>query len=294
MTTEITRDLVGKVYVVTGANSGIGFAAASNFASRGAEVVMICRNPDLGLEALDKIRRNSNNNNNGQELFTADFSSLASVSKVAKEILDKHPRIDVLCNNAGGANGSRRMTVEGFEITFAVNHLAGFLLTKKLLPALERAAEIDMARIVFTSSYGHTNSPLDFDDLNLVHGYSTLKAYGRSKLMNVLIARELHRRFKDKNIVSSSFHPGAVRTPIWRKGGLVGTLLGLVLYPFMRRVEKGAETFIWLASSEDDTARNPNGDYYFDLKLGSAAPFADKEAAEKLWRISEELIQPFI
>ena len=292
MTTEITRDLVGKVYVVTGANSGIGFAAASNFASRGAEVVMICRNPDLGLEALDKIRRNSNNN--GQELFTADFSSLASVSKVAKEILDKHPRIDVLCNNAGGANGSRRMTVEGFEITFAVNHLAGFLLTKKLLPALERAAEIDMARIVFTSSYGHTNSPLDFDDLNLVHGYSTLKAYGRSKLMNVLIARELHRRFKDKNIVSSSFHPGAVRTPIWRKGGLVGTLLGLVMYPFMRRVEKGAETFIWLASSEDDTARNPNGDYYFDLKLGSAAPFADKEAAEKLWHISEELIQPFI
>ena len=292
MTTEITRDLVGKVYVVTGANSGIGFAAASNFASRGAEVVMICRNPDLGLEALDKIRRNSNNN--GQELFTADFSSLASVSKVAKEILDKHPRIDVLCNNAGGANGSRRMTVEGFEITFAVNHLAGFLLTKKLLPALERAAEIDMARIVFTSSYCHTNSPLDFDDLNLVHGYSTLKAYGRSKLMNVLIARELHRRFKDKNIVSSSFHPGAVRTPIWRKGGLVGTLLGLVMYPFMRHVEKGAETFIWLASSEDDTARNPNGDYYFDLKLGSAAPFADKEAAEKLWRISEELIQPFI
>ena len=292
MTTEITRDLVGKVYVVTGANSGIGFAAASNFASRGAEVVMICRNPDLGLEALDKIRRNSNNN--GQELFTADFSSLTSVSKVAKEILDKHPRIDVLCNNAGGANGSRRMTVEGFEITFAVNHLAGFLLTKKLLPALERAAEIDMARIVFTSSYGHTNSPLDFDDLNLVHGYSTLKAYGRSKLMNVLTARELHRRFKDKNIVSSSFHPGAVRTPIWRKGGLVGTLLGLVMYPFMRRVEKGAETFIWLASSEDDTARNPNGDYYFDLKQGSAAPFADKEAAEKLWRISEELIQPFI
>ena len=292
MTTEITRDLVGKVYVVTGANSGIGFAAASNFASRGAEVVMICRNPDLGLEALDKIRRNSNNND--QELFTADFSSLTSVSKVAQDILDKHPRIDVLCNNAGGANGSRRMTVEGFEITFAVNHLAGFLLTKKLLPALERAAEIDMARIVFTSSYGHTNSPLDFDDLNLVHGYSTLKAYGRSKLMNVLIARELHRRFKDKNIVSSSFHPGAVRTPIWRKGGLVGTLLGLVMYPFMRRVEKGAETFIWLASSEDDTARNPNGDYYFDLKLGSAAPFADKEAAEKLWRISEELIQPFI
>ena len=106
MTTEITRDLVGKVYVVTGANSGIGFAAASNFANRGAEVVMICRSPDLGLEALDKIRRNSNNN--GQELFIADFSSLTSVSRVAKEILDKHPRIDVLCNNAGGANGSRR------------------------------------------------------------------------------------------------------------------------------------------------------------------------------------------
>jgi NAD(P)-dependent dehydrogenase (short-subunit alcohol dehydrogenase family) len=242
MTSEITKDLIGKVYVVTGANSGIGFSAVSNFASRGAKVVMVCRNIDLGSEALDKIR--SKTNNNGLELFIADFSALASVSRVAKEILEKYPRIDVLCNNAGGANGARRITAEGFETTFSVNHLAGFLLTQKLLPALERAAEIHSARVVFTSSYGHANSPLDFDDLNLEHGYTTLKAYGRSKLMNLLTARELQQRFGDKNIVSSSFHPGAVRTPIWRKGGLVAVLLSFVLYPFMQNVENGAKTFI--------------------------------------------------
>jgi len=292
MTSEITKDLIGKVYVVTGANSGIGFSAVSNFASRGSRVVMVCRNFDLGSEALDKIR--SKTNNDGLELFIADFSSLASVSRVAKEILEKYPRIDVLCNNAGGANGTRRITAEGFETTFAVNHLAGFLLTQKLLPALERAGEIHSARVIFTSSYGHTNSPLDFNDLNLEYGYTTLKAYGRSKLMNLLTARELQLRYGDKNIVSSSFHPGAVRTPIWRKGGLVAVLLSFVLYPFMWNVEKGAETFVWLASSEDDTARNPNGDYYFDRKLGSAAPFATKEAAEQLWLISEELTHPFI
>jgi NAD(P)-dependent dehydrogenase (short-subunit alcohol dehydrogenase family) len=292
MTSEMTKDLSGKVYVVTGANSGIGFSAVSNFASRGARVVMVCRNIDLGLEALDKIRNKTNNN--GLELFIADFSSLTSVSMVAKKILEKYPRIDVLCNNAGGANGTRRITAEGFETTFVVNHLAGFLLTQKLLPALERAAEVHSARVVFTSSYGHANSPLDFDDLNLEHGYTTLKAYGRSKLMNLLTARELQQRFGDKNIVSSSFHPGMVRTPIWRKGGLVAVLLSFVLYPFMRNVENGAKTFIWLASSEDDTAKYPNGDYYFDRKLGSAAPFATKEAAEQLWLISKELTQPFI
>ena len=130
MTSEIAKDLIGKVYVVTGANSGIGFSAVSNFANRGARVVMVCRNIDLGLEALDKIR--SKTNNNSLELFIADFSSLASVSRVAEEILEKHPRIDVLCNNAGGVNGARRITAEGFETTFAVNHLAGFLLTQKL------------------------------------------------------------------------------------------------------------------------------------------------------------------
>ncbi|MDA1369595.1 MAG: SDR family oxidoreductase [Proteobacteria bacterium] len=291
MNPDSTRDLAGKVYVVTGANSGIGRAAATNFASRGAQLVMVCRSTELGIKALDAIRRESNNPD--LKLFIADFRSLESVNKMAQELIESCPKIDVLCNNAGGANAGRRVTSEGFETTFAVNHLAGFLLTQRLLPALLEAADSGLARVVFTSSLGHTNSPLDFADLNLEKGYSTLKAYGRSKLMNLLLARELQRRFGDRNLVASSFHPGAVRTPIWRKGGFLAALLGLVMYPFMRSIDKGAQTLIWLAASSDAVAVHAAGNYFIDCKQRRPAEFATDEAAEQLWRISEELVRPF-
>ncbi|MDA0804516.1 MAG: SDR family oxidoreductase [Proteobacteria bacterium] len=289
---KLDQDLSGKVYVVTGANSGIGFEASRNFAARGARVVLICRSKEKGDAALAKIEQETGNDQ--VRLYVADISSLEEVSALADRLLEDFLKIDVLCNNAGSANGRRTETREGFETTFVTNHLSGFLLTKKLMPALERASTSGLARVVFTSSYGHENSPLDFDDLGLNNGYKTLTAYGRSKLMNLLTARELQRRVGNHNIVSSSFHPGAVRTPIWRKGGLLARTIGVVIYPFMVSVEKGADTFIWLASSDDSASVNADGNYFYKRRKVKIAAHATDADAERLWDVSEELVRPFV
>ena len=283
--------LSGKNYVVTGANSGIGLFSARRFAQLGANVALVCRNEQRGREAVAQIIATTGNEN--ISLYLADFSSLASVSLMADNLLRDIPKIDVLCNNAGGANGSRMVTKEGFETTFVSNHLSCFLLTKKLLPAILNGAGEDLVRIVFTSSYGHFNSALDFDDLGLKEGYSTLKAYGRSKLMNLLTARELQHRLVGDNVVASSFHPGAVRTPIWKKGGALARLLGLILYPFMKSVVEGSSTLIWLASSEDRASKGPEGHYFYEGKRAETAKFATDADAKRLWQISEELIAPY-
>ena len=283
--------LSGKNYVVTGANSGIGFFSARRFAQLWANVALVCRNEHRGREAVSEIIATTGNAN--ISLYLADFSSLASVSEMADNLLRDIPKIDVLYNNAGGANGSRTVTEEGFETTFVSNHLSSFLLTKKLLPAILNAADEDLARIVFTSSYGHFNSALDFNDLGLKKGYGTLKASGRSKLMNLLTARELQNRLAGKSVVASSFHPGAVRTPIWRKGGLLACLLGLILYPFMKSVVRGSATFIWLASSEDLASKGADGHYFYGGKRADTAKFATDEDAKRLWQISEELVAPY-
>lgn len=287
------QDLIGRIYVVTGANSGIGYAAACNFARRGASVALVCRNRHLGEQALKRIREQAPEAR--VKLYLADLSMLVSVANLSKRLLADYPVIDVLCNNAGGANASRLVTDEGFEKTLVTNHLSGYLLTLELLPALlaAGAGSRGRARVVFTSSLGHKNSALDFNDLNLQQGYSTLKAYGRSKLMNLLTARELQRRYADHNLVCSSFHPGAVRTPIWGKGGTLARLLGILMYPFMVNIERGADTMIWLASREDAASVNANGNYFYERKQVSIAPFATDEVAATLWTVSEELVKPY-
>ncbi|MES3007876.1 MAG: SDR family NAD(P)-dependent oxidoreductase [Pseudomonadota bacterium] len=295
------QDLSGKTYIVTGANSGIGYEAAKNFASRGATVALVCRSESRGRDAVASIVAATGNAK--VSLYVADFSLLSSVSKVADALLADFPVIDVLCNNAGGANGPRTVTAEGFEATFVTNHLSGFLLMRKLLAGLTQEgqstspagqAHTGVRRVVFTSSYGHNNSALDFDDMNLEKDYTTLKAYGRSKLMNLLTARELQRRYGDRNIVASSFHPGAVRTPIWGKGGAVGRFLGIAMYPFMVSIAKGADTFIWLASSQDEASVNAGGHYFYKRSRPRTAAFATDEDAAKLWQVSEGLIEPYL
>ncbi|MFT4863692.1 MAG: NAD(P)-dependent dehydrogenase (short-subunit alcohol dehydrogenase family) [Pseudohongiellaceae bacterium] len=288
----IEQDLAGKVVVVTGANSGIGLVASKNFAARGASLAIVCRSEERGHWALDLLKRESGNI--AIELFLADLSSLAATKALAGELKARHSAIHILVNNAGGANAGHQLTTEGFELTFVSNHLSNFLLTETLLPCIERAASESLARIVFTSSLGHKNSPLDFADLNLEHGYSTLKAYGRSKLMNLLTAQTLHRRLGASNVAVSSFHPGAVRTAIWSKGGAVPRILGFVMYPFMRSEEKGAETLIWLATSQDEEALSPGGNYFFDKAPAKTAPFANEEAGERLYQESLKLIQPWL
>lgn len=292
MSMDNAQDLQGKVFVVTGANSGIGFESARDFARRGATVVILCRNQARGQAAVDTIRQETGNQQ--VQLYVVDFSLLASVAEVGRALSRDFPQIDVLCNNAGAANAKRQVTAEGFELTFAANHLGGFLLTQLLLPSLLKAAENGQARVVFTSSLGHKSGPLDFDDLNMSKNYRGLKAYGRSKLMNLLTARELDRRYREQGLITSSFHPGAVRTPIWSKGGVAGRLLGLVLYPFMVSVQQGADTMIWLASSKDPGAMNAEGNYYYQRKRPTTAPFATDTAARKLWDISMDLVKPYL
>ena len=282
--------LQNKIFVVTGANSGIGCAAAESFAEQGAEVVLVCRNEARGRAAQQKIQQTSGSKS--IHLKIADFSSLKSISALADRLLARYPRIDVLCNNAGGANAGRKLMEEGFELTFATNHLSGFLLTKKLLPSLLEH-EGDPARYVFTSSLGHKNSLLDFNNLGLEKDYSTLKAYGRNKLMNLLIAREIHARYGDNKLIASSFHPGAVCTLIWSKGGILARLLGLAMYPFMWSIEKGADTLIWLASAGDVEVLRAEGNYFFDRRKPRIAEFATDEAAAELWRVSEKLPEPY-
>lgn len=289
---ESRKELSSKVIVVTGANSGIGLEAVKCFAAAGATIAMVCRSAEKGKAALEGIKTISGNDS--IRLFIADFSSLESVAEVAGQLLATYPAIDVLCNNAGGSNAQRVITSEGFETTLVVNHLSGFLLTKLLMPAILAAAKDEPARVVFTSSLGHKNSPIDFDDLNLQQAYGSLKAYGRSKLMNLLTARSLDQQFRAKNVIASSFHPGAVRTAIWGKGGTLAKVLGFVMYPFMCSIEKGTDTFIWLASSNDEKAKNANGKYFFERESPKVADFATDEAAEQLWKKSEELVSPWV
>ncbi|MFT4886039.1 MAG: NAD(P)-dependent dehydrogenase (short-subunit alcohol dehydrogenase family) [Pseudohongiellaceae bacterium] len=289
---ELSIDLSAKVIVVTGANSGIGFEACKYFASAGATLAMVCRSEEKGKSALKSLKALSGSDS--IRLFISDFSSLDSVARVAKELLVAYPAIDVLCNNAGGSNGKRVVTSEGFETTLVVNHLSGFLLTTLLMPAILEAAKGEPARVVFTSSLGHKNSPIDFDDLNLEKDYGSLKAYGRSKLMNLLTARSLDQKHREDNVIVSSFHPGAVRTAIWGKGGTLAKVIGFVMYPFMWNIGKGTDTFIWLASSNDEAVQKANGKYFFDRQSPKIADFATDAAADQLWQKSEELVSPWL
>lgn len=272
-----------KTVVITGATDGIGLVTATDLAKQGMRIVQLARNPQRAAAARERIEAAA-----GRACVTdvaCDLSDMGQVRAAAAAVLEACPRIDVLICNAGGAMPERRMTADGHELTLAVNHLGGYLLTRLLL---DRVLEADAPRVVYTASMGHKHSPLDFDDLDLERGWSMLKAYGRTKLMNVLTAMELHRRCGDRGLAASSLHPGGVRTGIWNKGGVLGVMAGILGYPFMISVEKGADTLTWLAASPD--AHDPRGRYYIKRKPRRTARFATDEAARKLWDVSAERV----
>jgi len=218
------------------------------------------------------------------EPLRADFSSLSEVRRLASELLARHERIDVLVNNAGTYTRRRELTVDGHERTFAVNHLAPFLLTNLLLERLSASAP---ARVVSTSSDAHRGGTLDFDDLEMERRWSGLRAYSNSKLANVLFTRALARRLEGWGVIANCFHPGFVGTRLVR-GGLV-SLAWTAARPFAHRPRSGADTLVYLASSTD--AGTLSGQYLVDRRpaavLGQAA---DEDAAELLWEISESLV----
>jgi NAD(P)-dependent dehydrogenase (short-subunit alcohol dehydrogenase family) len=265
-----------QVAVVTGASSGIGLYTALGLARAGMRVIMAGR--DRG--RTDAARRlvTERSGSDRVEVALADFSRLADVRRLAKEILAAHDRLDVLVDNAGLVSPRYRLSADGFELTFAVNHLAPFLLTNLLLDRLKASAP---ARIVTVASEAHRRNRIDVGDLTRPRDWTMMRAYGRSKLCNIVFTRELASRLDPDEVVATCLHPGMVATRIGQRGGLL-ELGWRVLKPFMLRPEKGAETPVFLATAPDP--KRFHGGYVIRKALTQPDPAAlDSGLARRLW-----------
>ena len=275
----------GKVCVVTGSNSGLGKEAALEIAKKGAKIVMVCRSEEKGLAAKLEIIEKSGNQN--VDLIIGDFSSQMDIRRIADLIKSNYPVIDVLVNNAGAINDKRSVTVDGLESTFATNHLGYFLFTNLLLDNLKAAPK---ARIVSVASEAERFCKLDFNDLQSENDYTSWKAYSLSKLANILFTFELAKRLKGTNITVNCMHPGVVNTGFGKDITGIWRLFSPIMGIFFRNPEKGAETIVWLATSQDVEA--VNGQYFKDKKPIKAQAVAySEEAQSRLWNISSELVK---
>lgn len=281
--------LAGKTIVITGATGGIGLEAAAVLAQRGARVLITGREPARIDAALAVIRARGGH---AVEGLRADFATQADIRGLAGAILARCPRIDVLVNNAGSVNPARTLAADGIETTFAVNHLAPFLLTNLLLDRITASAP---ARIVNVASVAHTRGTLDFDDLNFDRGYAIMRAYSRSKLANVLFTRELARRLAGTGVTVNCLHPGTVATGIWQHGAPDSrwqrALFKATFAPvkwFMLTPARGAETIVYAATSQDLDGRS--GLYLAKNRPTEPAPLAqDAALARRLWTESARL-----
>jgi NAD(P)-dependent dehydrogenase (short-subunit alcohol dehydrogenase family) len=273
----------GKTIVATGATSGIGEVAALELAGMGARVVIVARDEDRAKATMRKLE--SKAPGLGHRVHLADLSSMAEARRVGTAIAASEPRIDVLINNAGAMFAERRVTPEGLELTFALNHMAYFVLTQALREKLIASAP---ARIVSTASTAHQGASLDFNDLQSAKGYGGLKVYGRSKLANILFTRELARRLAGTGVTANCLHPGVVATRFGdASGGWAGRVIPL-LRPFFLSPEKGADTIVYLASSPE--VEKTTGDYFVKRKIAEPSAAArDDAAAKRLWEASEKL-----
>jgi len=277
----------GKVVVLTGGTSGIGEAAAIKLASIGARLVLVARDESRAEATLNRLRKTSAAQAPLHTAHLADLSLVAEARRVAREIAAAEPRIDVLINNAGIICGRRQVTAEGYELTFATNHLAYFILTHGLLPILVASAP---ARIVNTASDVHRGAKLDFSDLQSEHGYSGFGAYAKSKLANVLFTSELARRLSGSGVTANSLHPGVVasRFGIPREGQEGDPSSARFLSAHGISAEEGAETIVYLASAAD--AAQANGQYFNQCRAVTPSKEAqDRAGAQKLWEESERL-----
>lgn len=272
--------LDGKTMIVTGANAGIGKEAARALAARGAHVVMVCRNPDKGKAALDDIQQVGE-----ASLVLCDLSSMKSVEDAAEEILQTYDRIDVLLNNAGLILPSREESVDGYELTFATNHLGPFHLTRRLLDRLRADGG---GRIVNVSSDAHRAAIPDLDDLQSEKRYVSMVVYGNSKLYNIWMTHALDRRLKDAPVTVNALHPGVVKSSFGDESKLMSAFYK-VATPFIKNAKEGAATSIFLAAS--DAVANVSGKYFANEKERSPRALAhDKEKEEALWSKSEALV----
>jgi NAD(P)-dependent dehydrogenase (short-subunit alcohol dehydrogenase family) len=273
----------GKTVLITGANQGIGKAAAVALGKMGANLVLVCRNADKARAAVADIEREGAKS---VELLIGDMSSQADIRRVATEFKAKHDRLDVLLNNAGALVPSRRTTVDGIEETFGLNHLGYFLLTNLLLDVLKASAP---TRIVSVSSEAHRSAKMRWDDLQFKKGsYSAIGAYGQSKLANILFTRALARRLEGTRVTANCLHPGIIGSGFGTTYGGAVSVFFKVAHLFMISSDAGAKTSVYLASSPE--VEGVTGKYFDKCKERFPNRAAQEDdAPERLWAISEEL-----
>ena len=273
-----------KVVVITGATSGIGQVAAQRLAAMGARMVLVARDQSRGEATMAKLRAAGPGVNH--TIHYADLSSIADTKRVAATIAAAEPRIDVLINNAGALFGKRKETADGLEMTFATNHMGYWIMTHGLR---ERLVASKPARVVSTASDAHKGMTLNFDDLQAAKGYSSFKAYGRSKLCNILFTRALARRTAKAGVTANCLHPGFVATRFGdNSGGFIGSVVGIAKQLFAISEEKGAETIVYLASSPE--VAEVNGGYFYKCRPATPTAAAQNDAdGERLWDITKKL-----
>ncbi len=278
-------DLTGKHVMITGCTAGLGRAAALELAGMGARISIVCRDERKGEALIRDIVRDTGRDDT--RVYVGDMAVQRDVRSVAETFLETGEPLDVLFNNAGVVNQQRSLTADGFEATFAVNHLAYYVLSVLLA---ERLTEAPEGRVVSTASdaYKFVNGGIDFDDLHSERRYTTFGAYGTSKLANILFTRELARQLRSTNVTANAFHPGMVGSDFAKNNGFVAQVAMTLIKPIARSPLKGAETGIYLCSSPDVAGHS--GGYYHDCRQHpTRAAARDDAEARRLWEVSEKL-----
>ena len=280
----MTGILTGKICLVTGGTDGIGQATAQGLAQMGATVVIVGRNPAKCAAVVNEIKQQTGNQ--AVEGLVADLSVMAEVERLADQFKETYPKLHILVNNVGAIFSHRQVTAEGFEMTFALNHLGHFLLTNLLLDTLKASAP---ARIINVSSNAHTTGKIEFDNLQGERSYSP-RVYENSKLANILFTMELARRLQGAGVTVNALHPGFTATGFAKNNGkMMATLVSIFAPLVARSPAKGAETSIFLASSP--SVEGLTGKYFYDSKVIAVAPQAtDMVVAKKLWDASTKMV----
>lgn len=277
-------DMNGKICIVTGANSGIGYETALALATMEAHVVMICRSEERGKEAQQEIQEASKNEH--VDLITADLSHKAGIHSAAEQFKAKHDQLNVLVNNAGAVFTKRQESADGIEMTMALNHLGYFGLTYLLFDLLKATPH---ARVVSVSSEAHRVGPFDFDDIESKQKYSAFTVYGQSKLANILFTKELDRIIQEHgaNMTANCLHPGVVATNFGKGNNFLMTMLLTLMKPFTKSQNDGAATSIYLATSPE--VATTSGEYFDNCKVKKSTDSSqDMSVAYRLWEWSEE------
>ncbi len=275
----------GKHIAITGPTAGIGRTASLELARRGARLTLFCRSQEKGRALQQEIVAAGGLQ---PSIIIMDMADLASVRRAGEAFLATEKSLDVLLNNAGVVNMSRKQTLDGFEETLAVNHFAPFLLTGLLLPVLQTTPG---ARIVNVASDAHAFvKSMGFDDMQATKNYKTFREYGRSKLANILFTRRLAKLLKGQDVTVNCLHPGAVATSLGsQNGGFLSKIVPLLLKPFFRSPQQGAQTSIYLCSSDEVVAIS--GEYFVNSKRRKTKPWAiDEVAADQLWTYTEQCL----